>query len=85
MVCMIADYQQGGIDHHCEYIAQGTNDREQAVLFLVDALERDGAAVNCITVIPGDYTLGELREIAEGPLVPGMVLFSYPWGCSRGR
>ena len=77
MVCMIADYQENGVDMHNEFIAPHTDDYERAVYFLADALERQGLSVSCITVCPGAQSFEDLQEMGKEGFKPGNVYLPF--------
>lgn len=77
MVCMIADYREGGIDKHNEFIAPHTDDYEKAARFLADAMERQGLSVSCITVCPGAKNFDDLRRMADDGIKLGNVYIPY--------
>ena len=77
MVCMIADYQENGVDMHNEYIVNGTNDYEKAVAAVSDFLEAQGCKVSCITVCPGAGSLKDLQQMEREGFKPGNIYLPF--------
>ena len=77
MVCMIADYQENGVDMHNEYIVNGTNDYEKAVAAVSDFLEAQGRKVSCIIVCPGAGSLKDLQQMEREGFKPGNVYLPF--------
>ena len=78
MICMIADYQERGMDKHRAYIAKDTDDIKKAVTAVVKSLEDSGADVQSVAVIPGRHSIRDLERIAkDGPRSGVAVEYRY--------
>lgn len=64
-VNILADYKENGIDKNEPHIIMGARSEFAACVALKSLLEAKGYDVQALVVVDGDYTIGELHDMAN--------------------
>lgn len=73
---LVMDFVEGGINKH-NWCMVGARNSYHAVMSALNALERQGKNVQCITEVIGVHSMAELEETAISGPKPGILYIAH--------